>query len=122
MTAPLNAVTLRLTLDGTIGRTAFETEALAPAEVAAAVAAWTRYAQQRRLSREDTEGAIVAGLRNGQHREADGASLLTCAALWLAGDSVLRRDGPCILVHEIALLDGDDYRFTTMIDPPPRDQ
>jgi len=35
MAAPLNAVTLRLTLDGSMGRTSFETAALAPAEVAA---------------------------------------------------------------------------------------
>ena len=46
MTAPLNAVTLRLTLDGTMGRTTFETEALAPTEVAAALAAWTKYARR----------------------------------------------------------------------------
>ena len=44
MATPLNAVTLRLTLDGSMGRTTFETAALAPAEIAAAVAAWTKYA------------------------------------------------------------------------------
>ena len=95
MATPLNAVTLRLTLDGSMGRTTFETTALEPAEVAAAVAAWTKYARHQ-LSTEATRDAIVDGLLNNQHRDADGSYLLTCAALWL---------------------DGGDYRFTTMIDP-----
>jgi len=117
MATPLNAVTLRLTLDGSMGRTTFETAALAPAEVAAAVAAWTKYARHQ-LSTEATRDAIIDGLLNNQHRDADGSYLLTCAALWLAGDDVLRREEPCTLVHEITALDGGDYRFTTMIDPP----
>ena len=61
MAALLNAVTLRLTLDGSMGRTTFETEAMAPAEVAAAVAAWTKYARHQ-LSTEATRNAIIDGL------------------------------------------------------------
>src|SRR3954469_23666019 len=117
MAAPLNAVTLRLTLDGSMGRTTFETEAMAPAEVAAAVAAWTKYARHQ-LSTEATRNAIIDGLLNNQHHDADGSYPPTCAALWLAGDYFPRLEEPCTLVHEITALDGGDYRFTTMIDPP----
>ena len=70
MAAPLNAVTLRLTLDGSMGRTSFETAALAPTEVAAAVAAWTKYARHQ-LSTEATRDAIIDGLLNNQHRDTD---------------------------------------------------
>jgi hypothetical protein len=122
MTAPLNAVTVHLTMDRTTGRTTFETEALAPADVSARIAAWTKYAQRRGLSGDDAKGAIIAGLLSNQHRETDGSYLLICAALWLAGDSVLRLEEPCTIVHEITALDGADYRFTTTIDPPPRDR
>jgi hypothetical protein len=116
MAAPLNAVALRLTLDGSMGRTTFETAALAPAEVAAAIAAWTKYARHQ-LSTEATRDAIIDGLLNNQHRDTDGSYLLICAALWLAGDDVLHLQEPCTLVHEITALDGGDYRFMTMIDP-----
>ena len=47
-----------------MGRTTFETTALEPAEVAAAVAAWTKYARHQ-LSTEATKDAIIDGLLNG---------------------------------------------------------
>src|SRR4051794_12000264 len=110
MADPVGTVTVHLSLDGET----VETEPMALAKVKALIAAWAQFAKQRGLSRDDAKGAIITGLLRGQHAETDGSYMLVCAALWLAGDSVLRREEPCTLVHEITLLESGNYRFTTM--------
>jgi hypothetical protein len=93
---------------------------VAPAEVEAAVAFWTKM----RVSRDDTKNAIISGLMANQHLPEGTGEAITCAALWLAWNSeaspVVRRQlrQPCTLRYEIEQLGGRDYNFRMMIGPP----
>src|SRR3954453_13793158 len=81
---------------------------VAPADVEAAVAFWTKM----RVSRDDTKNAIINGLMANRHIEEGSGEAMACAALWLAWNSetspAVRRQlrQPCTLIYEISQLGG----------------
>ena len=105
-------MTRTVTLRMVMGRTATETAALDPAEVATAVAAWARYAKKRGLSREDAKSALIGGLVEGQHEEEAGAAMLTCVGLWLAWEGIKQRPDADVVLIEASLRDDGDYDLT----------
>jgi hypothetical protein len=111
---PLSAVTVQL-----VAEHATFSGSIAPADVEAAVAFWTKM----RFSRNDTKNAIISGLMANRRLEEGSGEVMTCAALWLAWNSeaspAVRRQlrQPSTLIYEISQLGGRDYNFRMIIGP-----